>query len=127
MSNLGLQDWGVLAQLILTMITLIGIVTSLFISVRALREVQEDRKQRQRPHLAFEPGGLQIHIEFVKAGKAIPGINPDYVARIFADFPDDAESVRIKNRQKDNRTLDLVFYGQLRNYGLGPALETHVI
>jgi len=71
MPNLTLQEWNAIAQVVLTAITFIGIVVSIFLSVRALREVQADRRQRQRPHIAFEGGGIRLPVEFVKAGRAI--------------------------------------------------------
>jgi hypothetical protein len=88
-----------------------------------LREVQLDRRLRQRPHLAFEPGGYQIPVEFVVAGKRIPGIDPAYVEKVLANLPDKAESVRLVHRP---RHFEDSFYGHLKNFGSGPALLTHV-
>ena len=77
MTNLTLQEWSAIAQVVLSAIRFVGIVLSIFLSVRTLREVQADRRQRQRPHLAFEGGGIRLLVEFVKAGSAIPGVvNP---------------------------------------------------
>lgn len=126
MSDLGLTDYGIIAQIVLSIITFVGIVTSIWLSIKALREVQVDRKLRQRPYLGFEIGGHDIPIEFRKAGKTIPGIDPAYVKKVFADMPDDAESVRPRHRENKDGSVELLFYGQLRNYGLGPALTTIV-
>ena len=126
MPNFTLQEWSAITQVVLTAITFVGIVVSIFLSVRALREVQADRRQRQRPHLAFEGGGIRLSVEFVKAGRAIPGVNPKYVASVFNDLPPDAESVRIKHRQREDGSIEPIFYGHLKNYGLGPALEARV-
>jgi hypothetical protein len=126
MSDLGLTEYGVLAQVLLSIVSLVGIVTSMWLSIKALREVQIDRKLRQRPYLGFEIGGYDIPVEFRKAGKTIPGIDPSFVSKVFSDMPDDAESVRLKHKENKDGSVELLFYGQLRNYGLGPALATTV-
>jgi hypothetical protein len=126
MSDLGLNEYGMLAQILLSIVSLVGIVTSMWLSIKALREVQTDRKLRQRPYLGFEIGGYDIPVEFRKAGKTIPGIDPDFVKKVFFDMPDDAESVRLKQKENKDGSVELLFYGQLRNYGLGPALTTTV-
>jgi hypothetical protein len=105
------------AQLLIALFAVVGVLASLYISRKALRELQADRHQRQKPHLAFVPGGGDYPVEFVKAGKSIPGIDPKSVAQVFPELPDDAESVRLIGRMS---------VGKLRNYGLGPALGTHV-
>ena len=125
-ARMDITEFGTVAQIVLSMITFVGIVTSIWLSVRALREVQTDRKLRQKPYLGFEIGGYEIPIEFQKAGKTIPGINPDYVGKMFPDMPEDAESIRIKPRKSKQGNLETTFYGQLKNYGLGPALSTTV-
>jgi len=121
-----LAEYGAVAQIVLSIISFVGIVTSIWLSVRALREVQTDRKLRQRPYLGFEIGGYEIPIEFQKAGKTIPGIDPGYVRKMFPDMPEDAESIRIKPRKSKLGDLETTFYGQLKNYGSGPALSTTV-
>lgn len=121
-----LAEFSMVAQIVLSIISFVGIVTSIWLSVRALREVQTDRKLRQRPYLGFEIGGYEIPIEFQKAGKTIPGIDPDFVKKMFPDIPEDAESVRIGSKKNKQGDPEMIFYGQLRNYGLGPALSTTV-
>ena len=115
-----------IAQILLTIITFIGIVISLWLSVKALREVQTDRKLRQRPHLAFELGGNILPVEFEKAGRYIPGIDPEYVEKAFPNLPDDAESVRLKGIKNKVGYIEILSYGKLKNYGTGPALSTEV-
>jgi len=115
-----------MAQIVLSIISFVGIVTSIWLSVRALREVQTDRKLRQSPYLGFEIGGHDIPIEFRKAGRTIPGIDPDFVKKMFSDIPEDAESIRIRQKKGKQGNLETTFYSQLRNYGLGPALSTTV-
>jgi hypothetical protein len=126
MSDLGLNEYSVLAQILVAIVSLVGIITSMWLSIKALREVQTDRKLRQRPYLGFEIGGYDMPVEFRKAGKTIPGIDPDYVRKVFSDMPDDAESIRPKQKEGKDGGFELLFYGQLRNYGLGPALATTV-
>ena len=126
MSDLGLNEYSVLAQILVAIVSLVGIITSMWLSIKALREVQTDRKLRQRPYLGFEIGGYDIPVEFRKAGKTIPGIDPDYVRKVFSDMPDDAESIRPRQKEGKDGSFELLFYGQLRNYGLGPALATTV-
>lgn len=99
MAVITLEKGAYLAQLSLAIITAIGVLVSLYFSTRSLREIVLDRHQRQRPHLAFEPGGFQYHIVFVKDG------------------PKGEELVRVVGDK---------FIGRLKNYGLGPALSTNV-
>jgi hypothetical protein len=121
-----LAEYAMIAQILVATISFIGIVTSIWLSTRTLREVQTDRKLRQRPYLGFEIGGYDIPIESQKAGKTIPGIDPDFVNKMFPNIPEDAESIRIKPKKSEHGNLMTTFYGQLRNYGLGPALSTTV-
>jgi len=95
-------------------------------SVRALKEIRDDRRQRQSPHLAFETGGCIYPIEFVDAGPAIPGISPEYAEKSFSDIPNGAESVRLKHIPLKEGLIKPIFVGTLKNYGLGPAFETQV-
>ena len=126
MEDLPLADWGIISQLGIAAFTVVGVIASLYVSNRALREVTSDRHQRQKPHLAFDRGGYRYPVEFVKAGKSIPGINPNHVAKVFSDLPDDAESVRLKDIPLGDGKIDPIRVGKLRNYGMGPALETSV-
>lgn len=119
--------WSTVAQIVIAVFTVVGVLTSLYLSIRAITELKSDRHHRQTPHLAFEPGGHQFLIEFIKAGKRIPGIDPKYVESVFPDLHDDAESVRVKHKQLENNRIEMVSYGRLRNYGLGTALDTKVI
>lgn len=98
----------------------------MWLSTKALREVQNDRKLRQKPYLGFDTGGFRLPIEFVKAGKRIPGLNPAYVEKMFPNLPDDAESVRLKGIENEDGSIGPRFYGEVTNYGLGPALSTEV-
>jgi len=95
----------------------------MWLSVRALREVQKDRKVRQMPHLAFDVGGGSYPIEFVKVGRAVLGIDRECAEEVFSDIPEDAESIDLKSGPGGKIIFE---YGKLRNYGLGTALSTEV-
>jgi len=122
MSNLTLMEWSAIAQITIAVLTVVGVLASLYMSIRALKEIREDRLIRQKPHLAFEGGGYRLLVEFVKAGGCVPGIDPDFAKEVFSNLPEDAESIHLRSG-KNNRPI---FYGDLRNFGLGPALETEV-
>jgi len=121
--NLTITEWEALAQIAVAIITLAGVISSLWLSVKALREVQTDRRLRQRPYLAFEPGGHRVPIEFVKAGKLIPGVNPEYAKAVLSNFPEGGESVRILDFIAKGK---VTLYGELQNYGSGPALSVYI-
>jgi hypothetical protein len=126
MKNLTLEQWSHIAEIIIAILTLSGILVSMWLSIKALREVQLDRKLRQKPFLAFERGGHRMPIEFKAKGRSVPGINPAAVDSYFPNIPLNAESVRLRIRTKEDGSSDLIHYGHLKNYGLGPALNTYV-
>lgn len=127
MINLTLEQWSFLAEIVVALLTLIGILVSLWLSISALREVQLDRKLRQKPFLAFEPGGHRMPIEFKAMGKSVPGLNPAFVQKTFSDLPINAESVRLLKVKREDGSQNLILYGHLKNYGLGPALCTEIV
>ncbi len=120
---MNLNEWTSVAQIGTAIITLTGVLTSLFMSIKALREVQNDRRLRQAPYLAFESGGFRIPVTFVKAGRRLPGFDPNFVEAVFQDMPEDSESVRVKH-QEAKGGLKLFHFGNLINHGMGPAFET---
>lgn len=122
---MGLAEYGMVAQIAAGVVTAAGVIVSMWLSVKALREVEVDRKLRQKPVLAFEPGGIQLMVEFLRVGWAIPGINPKWAEKAFANIPDAAESVRLRTIDAEGGTK-FQLYGHLANYGLGPALSTKV-
>ena len=101
MDNTILGEYAALAQLATPLIALVGILISMWLSVRALREVQTDRKLRQMPHLAFDHGGERYPIEFVKVGRAVLGIDRKYAEEAFREMPEGAESVDLKYEQDE--------------------------
>ena len=121
MNTLTLTDWASIAQITMVVVTTVGIFVTLFIAVSTIREVKRDRALRHRPYLVFDQGGHDFPIEFVAAGKSIPGVNPAYVAKMFPNLPVDARSVRLISRANDFGV------GRLTNYGVGPALLTETI
>lgn len=126
MENLALADWSNIAQVLTTLITFVGILVSIWLSTKALREVQLDRRLRSRPHLAFENGGWRLPIQFIKMGHKVPGLDPEYMKKLFSDLPKDSESVRLALKDRDDKDPKRFGYGRLRNHGGGPALSTHV-
>lgn len=121
MNEFTFKDYVDISQIVIAVTAVFGTMISIFFSMKSLQEVRIDRRLRAKPHLAFECRGNLLNIEFVKAGKRIPGVNPKYVERKFFNLPDDAESVRIIT------SLNKVDFGKLKNYGLGPALETEIV
>jgi hypothetical protein len=123
-----------------TLITLLGVGVSIavvlvtlreahedrLIALAALREAQVERRERFTPYLAFEGGGHQFPIKFVRIGLSVPGVDPDYAKNVLAFLPNDGESVDLKPHKDSEGRDQLVEYGHLRNFGLGPALETLV-
>jgi hypothetical protein len=123
---MNLNEWSSLAQILTAIVTLVGVLISLYMSIKALREVQRDRYFRQAPHLAFETGGFRMPVEFVKAGKRVPGLAPEFVESIFSELPVDAESVRPQHNIEEDGGMDLFRFGKLINHGMGPAFEASV-
>ena len=123
---MSLNDWSSLAQIVVSLFTAVGVVASLYFSRQALREVQADRRLRQKPHLVFENGGYQYPIKFVKNGPFIPGINPSAAKKLLDHVPEGAESVRLNEKEHEDGSFDSIDIGILRNHGQGPALATTV-
>lgn len=117
------SEWAALIQAMGAIFTTVGVVASLYLSVRALREVQADRRQRQAPYVQFEQGGYRYPVRFVKGGKRIPGINPAYAEACFPELDDEAESVQLVSA----RHGEPVGIGQMKNFGSGPAFSVKVI
>ena len=126
MSRWTLQEWSAVAIVLYTVITFAGVLGSFYIATRTLRELQADRRLRHQPRLAFDGFGYRLPIQFVKAGLHVPGVNPSYAERRLAALPVDGESVRLKVSGDTDRSKTIPGYGNLRNFGLGPALETRV-
>src|SRR5436190_21938754 len=101
------------AQVLIAGMTTLGVLTSMVLSIAALREVREDRQLRHAPFLVFDSGGWDLPVSFVKAGSAVPGMAPKVAARYFGSLGSDAESVRLRKAR----------YGRLLNLGSGPAIE----
>jgi hypothetical protein len=135
MDGSNVQFWGLIAQLGVAFVTLVGILISMYYSSQALQEVRRDRELRYRPYLAFEPGGHRRMIDFVEAGRAIPGVNPAYTEQVLSHVPEDIESVRLVSpsangedgSEDDESYRNPAFYGSLINLGAGPALSTEVV
>ncbi len=99
---------------------------TMFSSIRSLKELHADRQLRLQPFLAFESGGAKYPVRFVRRGKHIPGIEPAAVAAHFPHLSGEAESVDLDCRVDKKGHVDLILIGNLKNYGVGPALEIEV-
>ncbi|MBI5572047.1 MAG: hypothetical protein HY914_19040 [Desulfomonile tiedjei] len=126
MPTLSLEQWANLARIATALITFVGIVVSVWLSTKALREVQFDRRLRARPHLAFETGGWRLPIRFEEIGHHVIGYDPECLKEVFANLPEDAESIVLCD-PPGHKSRDTSFgYGQLLNHGGGSALGTDV-
>lgn len=127
MNGANLNDYIALAQILVPIIALVGIAVSMWLSVKALREVQTDRKLRQMPHLMFDYGGQRLQIEFVQVGRSVLGIDHKYAEKLFHDQPKDAESITLKTEPGEGSRRKVISqYGKLKNYGLGAAFSAEV-
>ena len=117
-----LNEWSSLVQIILVAITAVGIITSMYLSVKALREVQIDRKQRQKPHLGLSLFGMQVPIEFKKIPpRMLFRFMPNNLAtKLMTDLPENAKCVSTKSGGIG------IGIGEIINFGLGPALSVSI-
>jgi hypothetical protein len=115
--GLQLVDAYYLSQILLTVVTATGIIVAFRSSKKTLEEVRLERRKAQLPFLVFETGGFHVPVKFEKAGRRIPGKNPDYVELAFASMREDAESIR-------PTTFD--GFGRLKNFGQGTCFSTEV-
>ena len=113
------QQWailGVIGEVTGAAFTLVGVLLSLYMSLRALREVQADRRLSKAPYLAFEPGGQRHPIEF--------DILTEEERR--EENLDELESAAwVSLKTADGEVVHE--YSGLRNYGLGPAIEARTV
>jgi hypothetical protein len=117
-----IADSANIAQLVIATATVISVVAALLATRRTLREVQHDRRLRQAPFLAFEPGGWLVPVKFSETGLAIPGVDREYVRKVFKDLPTPVRTVQIR----DEPDKPLISYGRLLNAGSGPALTVQI-
>jgi hypothetical protein len=96
------------------LITAAGVLVSLYVGISTLREVRRGRQHSIQPYCLFSTGTQQISVEFSDAG-GIPGVDIGPAVRLTKDRPPG------KNRA-DTKHL----WGKLRNYGLGPAINTRI-
>jgi len=114
MPHLDWQTWAAIAQVVTTVLTGIGIIVSLWIGVRTLREVRDDRLHRVRPKLLFQRGGQRVTCE-LKERPGIPGIDPEYAAHLLKNKPPAARHCLAKH-----------LWNGLSNYGNGSALNASI-
>jgi hypothetical protein len=113
-----IEQWtiaGIISGIVTAILTLLGVITSLYMSIKAIREVQTDRKLNKAPYLAFEPGGQRHPLEFRKID------DPERIKRIAAK----GENVSLVGLKTDDGKITHEYHG-LKNYGLGPAIHTRI-
>src|SRR5690606_25267227 len=86
-----------------------------------LREVQNDRRDRQRPYVLFNRGGYEVPIEEL-GGVAVPGLNPEFVWTQVGHLAPGSKALKLGK----NEHGELALYGSLRNVGSGPAIDVKV-
>jgi hypothetical protein len=113
-----IEQWTILeivGGLATTVFTLVGVIASLFMATKAIREVQIDRRLNKAPYLAFEPGGQRYPIEFNEVE------NTELIKRIGAE----GKSITLAGLKTNNGKITNEYHG-LKNYGLGPAIHTQI-
>lgn len=108
-----LEQWALVSQIAVAVFTLAGVLVALYVALKSLREIQKDRRLNKAPYLAFEPGGTRYPIEFNEISDEL---------KKKEDLPNDATSVGLKT---DEGKVTLM-YGNLRNYGPGPAIHAEI-
>jgi hypothetical protein len=114
MPHLDWQTWVAIAQVLSTLLAGIGIIVSMWIGIRTLREVRDDRLHRVRPKLLFNYGGQEVPCELREA-LGIPGIDFEYARTLLSDKPPGARHCLPKHLWKG-----------LTNYGNGSALNAAI-
>ncbi len=114
-----LEQWAILesiSQIAIALLTLVAVITSLYMSIRAIKEVQIDRSVSRAPFLAFKSGGQRHLIEFF----TIP--DDKWYENRLTDIKN-PEHIRLKVESDEI----IEKYRGLYNYGSGPALSTEII
>jgi hypothetical protein len=106
---------GAIGEVAGALFTFVGVLVSLYISIKALREVQTDRRLNKAPYLAFEPGGQRHPLEFKP-------LTDQEKVKEGVDESENGARVRLQT-EKGRITHE---YHGLRNYGLGPAIHARI-
>ncbi len=106
--HLDRQTAAALAQVVATVLAAVGIVTSLYIGIRTLQEVQSDRLHRVRPKLLFDQGARGVECD-LEERIGIPGIDPGYAAEFLKGRSPHAKSCVAQG-----------LWGDLTNPAVGP-------
>ncbi len=112
------EQWMILGnfgQVASAIFTFLGVLVSLYMSFRALKEVHIDRKLNRAPYLAFVPGGQRLPIDFEMLSK-------DEQIEEKVDKIENPTWIGIKT---ENGIVTHKYHG-LKNYGLGPAIQARV-
>jgi hypothetical protein len=110
-------DWDTYSQVsqaFIAPVTAVGVLASLYIGVRTLRELRDERMQRGKPVLRFDGGGYRLPAR-LDDSYGIPGIDPAYARKLMVNRPKGKNRLSIEGH-----------YTNLKNHGLGPALDVSV-
>lgn len=111
------MNWEItvqVAQVAATVLLGIGIIISLWIGIKTLREVHSDRIHRVYPRLLFNRGGQVVKCKLAEAD-GIMGIDPKFAAELLKSKPSGVRSC-----------IPLTFWGELTNHGNGSALNVTI-
>lgn len=91
----------------------VGIAASTIIGVTALNANRRQRKEQTRPNLLFIPRGETVEVRATRE-RVFPGKDPGdpELATFFRSLPDGTRALRLAKP-----------FGELRNYGSGPAFD----
>ena len=111
------MEWGEaaqVAQVFAVLITAVGIIVSLMIGIKTLRELRAERLHRMRPIFRFPNGGQRVPIT-LSDSNFLPGFDPKFALTVTANRP-----------KGDNRLDATSSWGKLTNYGSGAAFDTRI-
>ncbi|WP_155128350.1 hypothetical protein [[Actinomadura] parvosata] len=104
---------------------ILAVLAALYVSNKTRQDVQRDRDIQILPVLAFQPGGIPLPLHERNFGHRIGGMNPTYVESAFQRIPADAKILDLGKKKGDNNVTQ-GDYGELFNYGHGPAFDVRV-
>ena len=103
-----------IAQVLSTLVVGLGVIVSLRVGLRTVRNAEAARIQSVRPELYFEYGGHSVACEEGKGG-GIPGIDWNHAQEFLKARPKAATQLSVKQP-----------WTALRNHGSGSALNTKI-
>lgn len=109
------QEASDIAQVIMTGLTGVGIVTSVWIGVQSVLEAKKTRIHQSLPRLLFDRGGTTIRCQ-LKEARGIMGLHAAVSAKYTKDAPPGARSC-----------VPIQDWGRLVNHGNGSAFSVTLI